>query len=675
MSARTEIFIGINAFGHDASACVVDGSSGQVLFALAEERLSNIKHDDRFPLGCLSACLDFAKERELRLTALAFGHSPHELISDRLADEIRYILGYSPFAPQIVEMALQQIAMSKLFPTSEQSVSSPCIDNWLGAFALPSQLYALIKDRIVNYQKWRIRHQMLEQRLAALFPGVPITYVRHHLAHAAAAFYNSGFERATVLVIDGQGETDAASIYTGDSEGLHRISVSSWPHSLGLFYLTVTEHLGFWLGDEYKVMGMAAYGQPRFYEDLRENFSVSADARLNFQDAGLFQLSAGQRTGLLLMQPTEELIRLMPLRRREDPLEPIHFDFAASIQKVAEEIGREFAEKAVRLTGIRHIALAGGVCLNGLINECILRAPFCDQLFIYPAAGDDGTAVGAAQQVAFEQKRFAPCRITSCFYGRCATKNEIRTAMSTAGADFTSPSSIHRQIAQALAEEKLVARFVGGSEFGPRALGHRSILANPRDPALKDRLNEAIKQREPFRPFAPVCRLEKARDYFEMAAESPFMLLICRAKDRACAEAPAIVHADHTARLQTVDCESNPDLYAILEEFERLTGHAVLLNTSFNSNREAIVETPRDALEAFAYMQIDCLALEGFWIEQCRQAQPADSLSHAQYLARRRSRYHEEMEKQRPFLDLPRRGDQRATADLYIEYGGWNHPW
>jgi len=308
-------------------------------------------------------------------------------------------------------------------------------------------------------------------------------------------------------------------------------------------------------------------------------------------------------------------------------------------KNLTEDIGVELARIAVEKTGYSNIALAGGVALNGLMNEKIRNSGFCESIFVYPASGDDGGAVGAAQYIAFQTSRFQTKRIHSVFYGIDYSNEVIATAIDSLGIISRKSNNIHNDIAEALHQGKIVARFFSSSEFGPRALGHRSILADSRRKEMKDILNERIKHREAFRPFAPACMKEYAGEYFEIEGDADFMVLIVKSKEKSKNIVPAVVHMDNTARVQTVGRDENPDFYKTISAFYKITGVPIVVNTSFNVNGEAIVETPLDAIESFLHMDIDSLAIGDFWIEKSENINKIPSLTDNELIERRKKRY------------------------------------
>jgi carbamoyltransferase len=334
---------------------------------------------------------------------------------------------------------------------------------------------------------------------------------------------------------------------------------------------------------------------------------------------------------------TKKLGDLVPRRLKDQPLSQEHFDLAVSIQKVFEDAGVEFSRMALAETGEKNLCLSGGVALNGLMNEAIRRGSGCSDFHVFPAAGDDGTAVGAAWLRVLERGNLQTRKLAMPFFGQGFGDEEIRRELERLRLVYEEPTDINERIAEAIAAHEIVARFHGRSEFGPRALGNRSILANPAKAEMKDVLNERIKHREAFRPFAPACLVEKAAEYFDIEVEAPYMLLIAKARPLAREKVPATVHADGTSRVQTVSREGNPDFYKTIEAVERRTGTPVVINTSFNINGEAIVETPQDAVESFAQMDIDHLAIGKYWVSKAANTFP--KMTDAEFLEIRKKRF------------------------------------
>lgn len=636
---RRKAILGVSAFGHDSAAALVAADTGAVIFAIAEERLTNVKHDWHFPIGAIHACCRAAAREDVQIISVGVNFRIEEF-SKILIEEIKR------FAIDASEIDALANAVCHLIPgkTYFSPLSSSEIENEilaiLAAFALSDIETAILTKRLTWYYNLSVKYHNIQRVILDNFKGVEVKFHNHHTTHAASAFYNSGFEDATVLTIDGSGEADTVTVYKGSREGLVRVSETLWPHSLGIFYYLATRHVGFDLGDEFKVMGMSAYGEPKYYPILREMFHVT-------EQAGLVQIETSHLarmdlpgTGHVVHGFTHAFSQLLPPRAKDGPVLQCHFDFASSVQKITEEVGIMLARKAIALTGSPNLAIAGGVGLNGLMNQAIRVQSGCRDLFVFPAAGDDGTCVGAAQMQIADRMPFPRPRMESCYFGADVSEpDDIRHAVSAFGLNFSEPPSIHEEIARALADGKVIARCQGRSEFGPRALGNRSIMANPGSATMKDTLNGRVKHREEFRPFAPACLVEKASEFFEIDVESPFMLLICRARERACAMAPAIVHADGTARLQTVSSLHNSDFHGIISAFERLTGLPIVLNTSFNVNGETIVETAQDAIESFGFMDIDYLAIGPFWVSKAENQHHFPPLDHEAYLEQRKQRF------------------------------------
>lgn len=653
--SRTAI-IGISAFAHDTASCLVDTGDGHVLYALAEERLTNLKHDSRFPIGSVRQALDVAERGGYTITDVAINTEPARFITGRLAPLIRELVSDRAKADTLIGSLVSLHHYPDYYLLSGYSFSTDHIERLIVNLGLPAPVVDQLRGRLSWHYNWAVKYRFIHHYCRQLFPRANLHAVSHHLAHAASAYFGCGFEDATILVIDGQGECDSVSAYSADRTGLTLVSSTNYPFSLGLFYLTCTEHLGFSLGDEYKVMGMAAYGQPTLFESISSLIRVTDDGELQFRENDYFVLDdLRANTGHAIIKATPALSALVPRREPGAPIEQAHFDFAASVQLLTEKVGVALARRAIGLTNKNNLVMTGGVALNGLMNERIRRESGCDGIFVYPAAGDDGTAVGAAQHVAMQNGVRPASGIHTCFYGNASSDADIARELNQRGIDCTKPDDIHATIADALARGKIVARFVGSSEFGPRALGNRSILADPRDVRMRDILNSRIKHRESFRPFAPACLRERVGEYFELDRDAPFMLLICPVRDLARARIPAVVHHDGTARVQSVDRESNPEFYRVIREFDRMTGVPVVINTSFNVNGETIVDSAADAIESFQFMDIDYLAINGYWVaKEDNLGHALSSISHDEYLALRRKRYADRFPEALSSLDLAR---------------------
>jgi carbamoyltransferase len=569
--------LGVSAFYHDSAACLL--RDGAIVAAAQEERFSRIKGDERFPAAATAYCLSAAGITAAELDAVVFYDKP-VLKLDRLLETYLWI------APR-----------------------------GLRSFLKAGPLWASDRLRVER----TIRHALDDYRGRVLF-------CEHHESHAASAYYPSPFDRAAVLTIDGVGEWATASIGLGEGAELTLTHELRWPDSLGLLYSAFTYHAGFRVNSgEYKLMGLAPYGQPRYADtiyqkliDLRDDGSFTVDQRY-FDYLGGFTMTNAAFSELFGGPP----------RPPEGTLGQREMDLAASMQQVCEEIVRRMARTAVHETGCRALCMAGGVALNAVANGKLVRERIAERLWIQPAAGDAGGALGAALLAwyrYFEAPREARGSRTSdtmhgALLGPDYSAREIGESLASLGAvsQDIGRRAVVECAAEALANGAVVGWFDGRMEFGPRALGARSILADPRDPAMQSTLNHKIKFREGFRPFAPSVLAARATEYFELDddQESPYMLLV--APVRAGAALPAVTHRDGTARAQTVTPERAPGLCAVLEEFERRTGCAVLVNTSFNVRGEPLVCTPAEAYATFMRTDIDFLAMPPFFLAKSEQ--------------------------------------------------------
>jgi carbamoyltransferase len=434
--------------------------------------------------------------------------------------------------------------------------------------------------------------------LQAGLPGLDpanVRWVAHHVAHASSATFASGYDPCDVLVLDGRGER--ASHLAGAFAGgrLDVLAAQRLPHSLGLLYEDLTAHLGFRRSsDEYKVMAMASYGEPSFLEELRR--LVRADA-----------------AGGFVVEPVD-LARYAPALRTGADFTRAHADLAASVQRRLEEVLVDLARWLNARTGHRDLVMAGGVALNCVANSRLWREGPYDRIWVQPASGDAGTALGAAMQVAHELgDTVAPLRTAAL--GRGWADDALARALDMAAVAYERPGDVADAVAEALAHNEVVAWFQGRSEYGPRALGHRSLLADPRAAANLERLND-VKGREPFRPVAPMVLAERAAEIFDGPLPSPFMLFTHEVRPGWAERIPAVVHVDGTARIQTVDREQEPLVARLLERFEARTGVPVVVNTSLNTAGRPMVDDPRDALECFGSAPVDVLAIGPFLVRR-----------------------------------------------------------
>src|SRR5919197_5084010 len=552
--------LGISCFYHDAAACLL--RDGHLVAAAEEERFSRRKHDSGFPEQAIRYCLE---------------------AGEVVPEELDHVVFYEKPLLKFERIASSYAAS---FPRS-RGVFVRAMQTWLG-------------DKL-----W-IRSQ-IRKRLG--YSG-PVLFGEHHLSHAASAYFPSPFDEAAVLTADGVGEWATTTLGVGRGLDIELTHELHYPHSLGLLYSAFTAYLGFEVNEgEYKVMGMAAYGRPTYVDQLRKLIHLADDGSFHLN----MRYFAYHRS---LRSITGAFVELLgPPRRAEADLDERYANLAASIQAVTEDAMVGLARQARRLTGAENLCMAGGVALNVLANARVLREAGFRELWVQPAAGDSGGCIGAATYLYHSVLR-EPRRETmdTAYLGPGYTDAEIQAFLREQDIAYTDlqPEQIAPLVAQLVAEGNVVGWFQGRMEFGPRALGARSILANPTEPGMKDKVNAKIKHREPFRPFAPSVLREAASTYFTFDGrdrESPFMLLVADVKPDKRHLVPAITHADGTARVQTVRRDQQPLYYDLIEAFGKLTGVPVLLNTSFNVRGEPIVCTPAEAFNSFSHTDMDYLVL------------------------------------------------------------------
>ena len=575
--------LGLNAYHGDAAAALV--RDGRLVAAIEEERLNRRKHCAGFPALSARAVLDVA------------GTTPAEVEHVAVSRDPRAHLGRK------ILVALRKPGLARQ-----------------------------VRDRIANLGRVRGARADLARALGAGRSFRPSLHaVGHHRSHLASAFFVSPFEEAACLSLDGFGDFVSTMRAVGRDRDLALLDEVAYPHSLGLFYTAVTQYLGFHrYGEEWKMMGLAPYGSPRYAEALRNLVHPRPAGRFAL-DTSYFrhategiEMSWSEGSPRLGRVWSDKLVRLLgPARDPEDPdFYGRWADVAASAQAVYEEIFFHVANDLFERTRLPRLALAGGCALNSVANGKILeRTPF-REVFVQPAAGDDGTAVGAAFWVEHAVLR-RPRRhvMEHAYLGPAFGESEIVAALDRARADGwddavevrrLEDADLYRETAAAIAAGKVVGWFQGAMEWGPRALGNRSIVADPRRADMKDVLNGRIKHRETYRPFAPSVLEERAGTYFERSEPSPFMLMVYRVREAERARIPAVTHVDGTGRLQTVSRRTNPRYHALISEFERQTGIGLVLNTSFNEH-EPIVATPDDAIACYRKTRMDVLAL-GNWV-------------------------------------------------------------
>lgn len=623
--------LGIGCLSHDTSAALIDGVTGNIIFAQSEERESNLKHDSGFPIASIKRAINFAIQDGFSINNIALNFNPDLFLYEGILGDGELfnnsnfkILNETIFELTNEEFTSGEIDKNRLIEKVQKFLKELNIDFPLD-FGEENYFYLL------QFHKYSLLGKIIRK----LFPELPVEYVRHHDSHAASALFNFGAtEKAAVLVLDGHGETDSCSIYDYNGS-LKRVSTSSWPYSLGSLYLSATRHLNYDYGDEYKVMGMAAYGEPVFFDLLNDCIFVDKiSGQLTLKKNKYIVSDFVRNTGQKRLQFTDSFSEVCQPRIGSSSLSKNDFNLASSIQKLTEQIGLDLANYAYSKTEAETLFVSGGVGLNGLMNNKIKEESKFEKVSIFPASGDDGTSVGAAQN--FVGRFNNP--ITHSFYGIKSTENEILSALNRYKLVYSKSLNINQKIAELLYSGQIVARFNGRAEFGPRALGNRSILANPTISNMKDILNKRIKHRESFRPFAPAILMEDYSEYFYDAGESPFMLQIVKARQATVNACPAIVHEDGTSRVQTVSVKNNADFYRTIQAFKELTNLPMVVNTSFNVNGEAIVNSAEDAIESFLFMDIDYLAIGDYLVAKNENLGKLDK-THSEYLNIRIDRY------------------------------------
>jgi carbamoyltransferase len=583
--------LGISAFYHDSAAALI--TDGKIVAAAQEERFTRIKHDYNFPHHAIEFCLKEAGITADQLTAVAFYDKPF-LKFERLMETY---LAYAPKGISSFMKALPLWLNQKLF--------------------LPREI---------------------DKGLDNLYEG-PIYFTTHHASHAASAFFPSPFREAAIITFDGVGEWSTSTWGVGRDNRIELHKEIRFPHSLGLLYSAFTYYTGFRVNSgEYKLMGLAPYGEPKYVKEIMDNLIDVKDDGSFWLDQSYFNYSAG------LTMTNEKFNKLFghPARDPETPITQFQMDIAASIQKVTEDVMMRIANYVHKETGMENLCMAGGVALNCVANGLLLKESPFKNIWVQPAAGDAGGSLGAAQFV-WHQLMDNPREVNGdgsdtqfgSYLGPRYSNDEIKAFLDSVGAKyayFNTEDDLYREIAGLIGSEKVTGLFLGRMEFGPRALGARSIVGDARSAQMQSTINLKIKFRESFRPFAPSVLRERVGDYFDMDAESPYMLMVAPVKeDRRVtmteeqkqlfgidklniprSDVPAITHVDYSARVQTVDPVRNPSYYKILKAFEDKTGCGVIINTSFNIRGEPIVCRPEEAYRCFMFTDMDALVLENF---------------------------------------------------------------
>jgi carbamoyltransferase len=595
--------LGISAYYHDSAACII--VDGEIVAAAQEERFTRKKHDSSFPLNAIAYCLREAKAIPKEIDFVVFYEKPF-LKFERLLET------YLAFAPK-----------------------------GFRSFATSMPLW--LRDKL--YQKVIISNELTKVMGGDYGWSDKLLFSEHHLSHAASAFFPSPFDRAAVLTMDGVGEWTTTSLAVGSGHELSVYKEIHFPHSIGLLYSAVTYYTGFKVNSgEYKVMGLAPYGEPKYSNLIKEHL-------IDIKEDGSFALNMSYFnycTGLTMTNEKFNDLFGGPPRKQESMLTQRDMDLAASIQEVVEEVVLKLAKGVAKTTGEKNLCLAGGVALNCVANGKLLRAGIFDRIWIQPAAGDAGGALGAALAV-YHIMLGQPRKVTNgrdamkgSYLGPEFSQKEIEERLTNCGAVFKTVSSeaVIDQTAKALANGKAVGWMNGRMEFGPRALGARSIIADPRSPTMQKLLNLKVKYRESFRPFAPSILREDVSEWFDLNDDSPYMLVVADvapAKRRQVtadesalfgidklnvprSDIPAVTHVDYTARVQTVHEETNPQYYALIKKFKEITGCPVIVNTSFNVRGEPIICSPEDAFRCFMGTELDVLVVGNCLLEKSTQS-------------------------------------------------------
>jgi carbamoyltransferase len=601
--------LGISAFYHDSAAALIE--NGEIIAAAQEERFTRKKHDPNFPINAVKFCLQYSGTKIDQLDAIAFYDKP-------LLKFERLLETYYAFVPKGLSSFITAIPV------------------WLKEkMFLKRPIYEELA-KVESFDKRKIR---------LLFP-------EHHLSHAASAYYSSPFDDAAILTIDGVGEWATASICHGKGKDIQILKELKFPHSLGLLYSAFTYFLGFKVNSgEYKLMGLAPYGVPdsdevqRFVDIIKKELVDLKDDGSVWLNQEYFNYATGLR---MVHEDRWEKLFGFKARRPEAELEAKHCNLGLAIQKVTEEAVIKMAEEAKRLTNSNYLCMAGGVALNCVANGKVYNTRIFKDVFIQPAAGDAGGALGAAQaayHIYFGKERVRPGALDAMkgsYLGPEFSDLEVELTArkyNAVATHFKEYKDLCKYIAQKLSEGNVIGWMQGRMEFGPRALGGRSIIGDPRNEEMQKKLNVKIKFRESFRPFAPSVLAEECRQYFEHDSISPYMLLVqpvaesrrkslpegysnFSIKDKLYylrSDMPAITHIDYSARIQTVHKETNPRYYELIEEFKKLTGYGVIVNTSFNVRGEPIICTPEDAYRCFMRTEMDYLVVGNFVFEKKQQ--------------------------------------------------------
>ncbi len=599
--------LGISSFFHDSAACLIKGE--KIIAAAQEERFTRKKHDEAFPKNAILCVLAEAGITLDQVEAIGFFEKPfvkfERLIETYLTEAPR---GFNSFVTSIPVWLKHKLFLKE---------------------TLINELSEIQKLGDKNADLKKIKSQIEKK----------ILFSEHHQSHAASCFYPSPFRESAILTMDGVGEWTTTSIAHGVDNNITFLKEIHFPHSLGLLYSAITYYTGFKVNSgEYKVMGLAPYGEPKYVDVIKQNL-------IDIKEDGSFRLNMdyfNYTVGLTMTNKKFDQLFGRPARKAESELTQFEMDLARSLQEVTEEIMIKLARTAQKITGSKNLTLAGGVALNCVGNGKILREKIFENIWIQPAAGDAGGALGVAQSIYYQhfnnpRKSFesGTDNMQGSYLGNKSSDEEIKNYLDSVGARYhyiDSENELLNLLSEALAQEKVVGWHQGRMEFGPRSLGARSIIGDGRSEKMQSIMNLKIKYRESFRPFAPAVLRERVADYFEIDCDSPYMLLVAPVKAALIkpmttveeslfgieklkvsrSTIPAVTHVDYSARIQTVDEKTNPRFAKLIKKFDAKTGCAVLINTSFNVRGEPIVCGPQDSYKCFMRTEMDVLTIENF---------------------------------------------------------------
>ena len=564
--------LGISCYYHDSAAAIL--KDGHVVAAVEEERFSRKKFDDGFPRMAIDWCLKEAGITPEQINSVAFYDKP-VLKFERL------------------------------------------LDNYIAV--APRGLYSFLNV----IPKWLHKRLWIKEEIKKHMRGYQgnIIFPEHHMSHAAHTFFTSPFDEAAILTVDGVGEWSTSSFGSAENTSIKLTNDIRWPHSIGMFYSAFTYFLGFKVNEgEYKLMGLSAYGKPKYYDlILNEILDVKNDGSLHLN----LKYFAFTYDKVMTNQKFAELFGI-PRREEDAKAEQIHYDIGASAQKVLEDIMLKMVNHVHKKTGMKNLCLGGGVALNGVANYRILKEGPFESVHIPPSPGDGGSAVGCAQYLYYIHKKQRRIIVQdhakriqeNVYVGPSFSNDEIKSFLEENNIDYEylAREQLLQTTAKLISEQNVVGWYQGKIEWGPRALGNRSILADPRDSKMKDVLNEKIKHRELFRPFAPSILEEYVSEYFDLNIPSPYMLFVAKVKKPD--KIPAVTHVDGTGRLQTVSREANPLYYDLINDFYKITGVPVVVNTSMNVRGEPIVNTPEQAYAMIIKTEMDYIMMGNYMIQR-----------------------------------------------------------